>query len=86
MFSIFNKVKKVNNPLVKNPIQSTSDIDKHADADEKYGEDNPINPSFINVDIAEDCIDSSEVNTLKLDLGILDSGPRQPILKVNIIL
>lgn len=92
MFSIFNKVKTtINNPPVKNPIQSTSD--KHAD--EEYGEDNP---SVISVDSLEEessqeklivstCIDSSDVKTLKLDLGILDSGhsgPKQPILKVNI--
>jgi len=93
MFSIFNKVKTtINNPPVKNPIQTTSDLDKHAD--EEYGEDNP---SFNSVDSAEEessreklivstCIDSSDVKTLKLDLGILDSGPKQPILKVNIIL
>lgn len=95
MFSIFNKVKKtVNNPSVKNPIQSTSDLDKHVDADEEYREDNT---SFISVDSAEEessqkklivstCIDSSDVISLKLHLGILDSGPKQPILKVNIIL
>lgn len=93
MFSIFNKLKTtINNPPVKNPIQTTSDLDKHAD--EEYEEDNP---SFNSVDSAEKessreklivstCIDSSYVKTLKLDLGILDSGPKQPILKVNIIL
>jgi len=53
--------------------------------------------SFNSVDSAEEessreklivstCIDSSDVKTLKLDLGILDSGSKQPILKVNIIL
>jgi len=95
MFSIFqfNKVKTtINNPPVKNSIQTTSDLDKHAD--EEYEEDNP---SFNSVDSAEEessreklivstCIDSSDVKTIKLDLGILDSGPKQPILKVNIIL
>jgi len=50
MFSIFNKVKTtINNPPVKNPIQSTSDLDKHAD--EEYGEDNL---SFISVDSSEE--------------------------------
>lgn len=95
MFSIFkfNKVKTtINNPPIKNAIQTTSDLDKNAD--EEYEEDNP---SFNSVDSAEEessreklivstCIDSSDVKTLKLDLGILDSGPKQPILKVNIIL
>ncbi|XP_060847306.1 52 kDa repressor of the inhibitor of the protein kinase-like isoform X2 [Rhopalosiphum padi] len=90
MFSIFkfNKVKTtINNPPVKNAIQTTSDLDKYAD--EEYEEDNP---SFNSVDSAEEessreklivstCIDSSDVKTLKLDLGILDSGPKQPILK-----
>ncbi|KAL4089356.1 hypothetical protein QTP88_024403 [Uroleucon formosanum] len=90
MFSIFkfNKVKTtINNPPVKNAIQTTSDLDKHAD--EEYEEDNP---SFNSVDSAEEesgreklivstCIDSSDVKTLKLDLGVLDSGPKQPILK-----
>lgn len=90
MFSIFNKVIVSNNP----PVQSTSDLDNDKHADEEYGEDNP---SVISVDSAEEessqeklivstCIDSSDVKTLKLDLGILDSGPKQPILKVNIIL
>jgi len=90
MFSIFNNAKKkIINLPVENPIQSSSDLDKPAD--EEYGEDNP---NRINVDIAEEesvpkklnvltCIESSDGKTLELDLGILESGPKQTILKVN---
>jgi len=36
--------------------------------------------------IVSTCIDSSDVKTLKLDLGILGSEPKKLILEVNIIL
>ncbi|KAE9522780.1 hypothetical protein AGLY_016821 [Aphis glycines] len=89
MFSIFNKLKKKINLPVENPNQSSSDLNKHAD--EEYEEDNP---NCINVDSAEEessptklivltCIESSDVKTLELDLGILESGPNQPILKLG---